>query len=208
MVGDVTIQRMDNVAIVVDDLDAAVAFFTELGMELEGKGQVEGLWADRTVGLDGVRSRQPSTRAPCRRHNVVERRINRLKQWHGMPPDRGQRGSRNPLADKGDSPGRRLANEEQSRSAVTAANTAAMAADNACDLWTTVEHRPSAQTVMDDPGRRACAVLLSDAAGLAGLPGTGRACTVRAVFPGVSVSRSRSACQGRLWRRTRSLRDP
>ena len=37
------IQRMDNVAIVVDNLDAAVAFFTELGMELDGKGQVEGL---------------------------------------------------------------------------------------------------------------------------------------------------------------------
>ena len=53
---DMTIQRMDNVAIVVDDLDAAVAFFTELGMELEGKGQIEGLWADRTVGLNGVRS--------------------------------------------------------------------------------------------------------------------------------------------------------
>jgi len=40
------IQGMDNVAIVVDDLDAAVAFFTELGMELEGKAQVEGLFAD------------------------------------------------------------------------------------------------------------------------------------------------------------------
>src|SRR5215472_11455060 len=51
-----TIQRMDNVGIVVEDLDAAVAFFTELGMELEGKAQVEGLWVDRTVGLDGVRS--------------------------------------------------------------------------------------------------------------------------------------------------------
>ena len=37
MLGDMTIQRMDNVAIVVDDLDAAVAFFAELGMELEGK---------------------------------------------------------------------------------------------------------------------------------------------------------------------------
>jgi catechol 2,3-dioxygenase-like lactoylglutathione lyase family enzyme len=44
-----TIQRMDNVAIVVDDLDAAVAFFTELGMELEGTGQVEGLWADHAL---------------------------------------------------------------------------------------------------------------------------------------------------------------
>ncbi|MGA8745135.1 MAG: VOC family protein [Solirubrobacterales bacterium] len=55
---------MDNVAIVVDDLDAAVAFFTELGMELEGKGQVEGLWADRTVGLDGVRSDIAMMRTP------------------------------------------------------------------------------------------------------------------------------------------------
>ena len=47
---------MENVAIVVDDLDAAVASFTELDMQVEGQGQVEGLWADRTVGLDGVRS--------------------------------------------------------------------------------------------------------------------------------------------------------
>ena len=61
---DMTIQRMDNVAIVVEDLDAAVAFFTELGMELEGKGQVEGLWADRTVGLDGVRSEIAMMRTP------------------------------------------------------------------------------------------------------------------------------------------------
>jgi hypothetical protein len=44
-----TIQRMDNVGIVVEDLDAAIAFFTELGMELEGKAQIEGLWADHTV---------------------------------------------------------------------------------------------------------------------------------------------------------------
>jgi catechol 2,3-dioxygenase-like lactoylglutathione lyase family enzyme len=64
MLGDVTIQRMDNVAIVVEDLDGAVAFFTELGMELEGKGQVEGLWVDRTVGLDGVRSEIAMMRTP------------------------------------------------------------------------------------------------------------------------------------------------
>ena len=64
MLADMTIQRMDNVAIVVDDLDAAVAFFTELGMELEGKGQIEGLWADRTVGLDGVRSDIAMMRTP------------------------------------------------------------------------------------------------------------------------------------------------
>jgi catechol 2,3-dioxygenase-like lactoylglutathione lyase family enzyme len=46
---------MDNVGIVFDDLDTAVAFFTELGLEVEGKAQVEGPVADQTVGLDGVR---------------------------------------------------------------------------------------------------------------------------------------------------------
>ena len=64
MLGDMTIQRMDNVAIVVDDLDAAVAFFGELGLELEGKAQIEGLCADRTVGLDGVRSDIAMMRTP------------------------------------------------------------------------------------------------------------------------------------------------
>src|SRR5215212_6424048 len=58
------IQRMDNVGIVVDDLEAAIAFFTELGMELEGTAQIEGLWADRTVGLDGVRSDIAMMRTP------------------------------------------------------------------------------------------------------------------------------------------------
>jgi catechol 2,3-dioxygenase-like lactoylglutathione lyase family enzyme len=59
-----TIQRMDNVGIVVDDLEAAVAFFAELGMELEGKAQIEGPWADRTVGLDGVRCDVAMMRTP------------------------------------------------------------------------------------------------------------------------------------------------
>jgi catechol 2,3-dioxygenase-like lactoylglutathione lyase family enzyme len=59
-----TIQRMDNVGIVVDDLEAAIAFFVELGMELEGKAQIEGLWADRTVGLDGIRSDIAMLRTP------------------------------------------------------------------------------------------------------------------------------------------------
>ena len=47
--------RMDNVLIVVDDLEAATAFFVEIGMELEGEAPVEGLWVDRVVGLDDVR---------------------------------------------------------------------------------------------------------------------------------------------------------
>ncbi|HEY2548955.1 MAG TPA: VOC family protein [Streptosporangiaceae bacterium] len=55
---------MDNVAIVVEDLDAAIAFFTELGMELENRAQVEGVWADHTVGLGGVRSEIAMMRTP------------------------------------------------------------------------------------------------------------------------------------------------
>ena len=51
-----TIQRMDHVGIVVDDLAAATAFFVELGLELQGAGPVEGAWVDRVVGLDGVRA--------------------------------------------------------------------------------------------------------------------------------------------------------
>jgi len=47
---------MDNVLIVVDDLKAAIDFFTELGLELEGQMTVEGPLVDRLVGLDGVRS--------------------------------------------------------------------------------------------------------------------------------------------------------
>jgi catechol 2,3-dioxygenase-like lactoylglutathione lyase family enzyme len=50
-----TIQRMDHVGVVVDDLEAAIAFFVELGMELEGEALIEGRWVDRVVGLDGVR---------------------------------------------------------------------------------------------------------------------------------------------------------
>jgi catechol 2,3-dioxygenase-like lactoylglutathione lyase family enzyme len=51
-----TIKRMDNVLIVVEDMEAAKAFFAELGMELEGETTVEGPWVDKTVGLDGVRA--------------------------------------------------------------------------------------------------------------------------------------------------------
>ncbi len=50
-----TIQRMEHVGIVVGDLEAATAFFVELGLKLQGEGQVEGGWVDRVVGLEGVR---------------------------------------------------------------------------------------------------------------------------------------------------------
>ncbi len=61
---DMTIQRMDNVGIVVDDLDAAVAFFTALGMELEGRTPIEGAWAGNIVGLDDMRSEIAMMRIP------------------------------------------------------------------------------------------------------------------------------------------------
>jgi catechol 2,3-dioxygenase-like lactoylglutathione lyase family enzyme len=51
-----TIQRMDHVGIVVDDLAAATEFFVELGLELQGEAAVEGRSVDRVVGLDGVRA--------------------------------------------------------------------------------------------------------------------------------------------------------
>jgi catechol 2,3-dioxygenase-like lactoylglutathione lyase family enzyme len=55
MLGPMTLHRMDNVSIVVDDLEAAIAFFIELGLKLEGKAPVEGRVVDRLVALDGVR---------------------------------------------------------------------------------------------------------------------------------------------------------
>ncbi|MFC7814061.1 MULTISPECIES: VOC family protein [unclassified Streptomyces] len=65
------IQRMDNVGIVVEDLDAAVAFFVELGMELEGRAEVGGPVADQCTGLDGVRCDIAMLRTPDR-HSRLE----------------------------------------------------------------------------------------------------------------------------------------
>src|SRR5215208_5740860 len=74
-----TIRRMDNVLIVVDDLEAATAFFAELGMELEGKALNEGDWVDRVVGLDGVRADIVMMRTPDG-HGRVE-----LTKFHTPP---------------------------------------------------------------------------------------------------------------------------
>src|SRR5687767_15709421 len=62
--GEMTIQRMDNVLIVVDDLEAAKAFFTELGMELEGETTVEGPSVDRLIGLQNVHATLTLMRTP------------------------------------------------------------------------------------------------------------------------------------------------
>jgi catechol 2,3-dioxygenase-like lactoylglutathione lyase family enzyme len=59
-----TLIRLDNVLIVVDDLEAVKAFFVELGMELEGETTVEGPWVDRIVGLENVRSEIAMMRTP------------------------------------------------------------------------------------------------------------------------------------------------
>ena len=59
-----TLLRMDNVGIVVDDLKAAIAFFVELGLELDGEATVEGRSVDRIVGLEGVRSDVAMLRTP------------------------------------------------------------------------------------------------------------------------------------------------
>jgi len=59
-----TIQRMEHVGIVVDDLAAASEFFVELGLELLGEGSVEGRWVDRIVGLDGVRVENAMVQSP------------------------------------------------------------------------------------------------------------------------------------------------
>ncbi len=59
-----TIQRMEHVGIVVDDLAAATAFFVELGLKLQGEGPVEGGWVDRVVRLKGVRAEIAMVEAP------------------------------------------------------------------------------------------------------------------------------------------------
>jgi catechol 2,3-dioxygenase-like lactoylglutathione lyase family enzyme len=74
-----TLQRMDNVLIVVEDLQRAKAFFAELGMELEGEATLEGPWVDQTVGLKGVRSDIATMRTPDG-HGRVE-----LSKFHTPP---------------------------------------------------------------------------------------------------------------------------
>lgn len=79
-----TLQRMDNVLIVVEDLDAAKAFFAELGMELDGERQVEGPWVDSTVGLNDVRAEIAMMRTPDG-HGRVE-----LTRFHAPPAIRAE----------------------------------------------------------------------------------------------------------------------
>ncbi|HEX7292903.1 MAG TPA: VOC family protein [Solirubrobacterales bacterium] len=77
------IQRMDHVGIVVKDLAAATEFFVELGLEVQGEGQVEGASVDRTVGLEGVRSELVMLQTPD-----GQRRIE-LAKFHSPPSPGG-----------------------------------------------------------------------------------------------------------------------
>ncbi|HEX3671859.1 MAG TPA: VOC family protein [Candidatus Cybelea sp.] len=67
---------MDNVGIVVSDLDAAIAFFSELGMELVGEATVSGDWVDRVVGLTGVKSDIAMLRTPDNQSRIELSRFN------------------------------------------------------------------------------------------------------------------------------------
>jgi catechol 2,3-dioxygenase-like lactoylglutathione lyase family enzyme len=79
-----TVQRMDNVLIVVEDLEAAKAFFAELGMELEGETTLEGPWVDSTVGLNDVRADIAMMRTPDGQGRVE------LSKFHTPPAVRAE----------------------------------------------------------------------------------------------------------------------
>lgn len=59
-----TVRRLDNVGIVVESLDAAISFFAELGLELEGRARIEGDWADQVTGLGDMRVEIAMMRTP------------------------------------------------------------------------------------------------------------------------------------------------
>ncbi|MFJ7072223.1 VOC family protein [Streptomyces sp. NPDC098781] len=82
-----TIQRMDNVLIVVDDLEAVIAFFVELGMELEGKGPLEWRGAERVIGLDDVRQDVAMLRVPDGHGRVELAKFHRPKAITPEPRD-------------------------------------------------------------------------------------------------------------------------
>ncbi|WP_039821733.1 VOC family protein [Nocardia testacea] len=81
------IQRMDNVLIVVDDLDAVIAFFVELGMELEGKGPLDWPGAERVIGLDDVRQDVAMLRIPDGHGRIELAKFHRPKAITPEPKD-------------------------------------------------------------------------------------------------------------------------
>jgi catechol 2,3-dioxygenase-like lactoylglutathione lyase family enzyme len=82
-----TLRRMDNVLIVVDDLDAVIAFFVELGMEVEGRGPVEGAWVERVIGIGGVRQDVAMLKVPDGPGRVELARFHAPDAAPGVPRD-------------------------------------------------------------------------------------------------------------------------
>jgi catechol 2,3-dioxygenase-like lactoylglutathione lyase family enzyme len=78
---------MDHVGVVVDDLEAAIAFFVELGMELEGESPVEGRWVDRVVGLDDVRVDIAMMRTPDGHGRIELTKFRTPTAVNGEPED-------------------------------------------------------------------------------------------------------------------------
>ncbi len=81
------LKRMDNVLIVVEDLEAAKAFFIELGMVLEGEMPIEGGWVDRCIGIDGARSEIAMLRTPDGHGGVELDRFHRPQAVRGEARD-------------------------------------------------------------------------------------------------------------------------
>lgn len=81
------LQRMDNVLIVVDDLEAVKAFFIALGMELEGQGPVEGRYVDRLVGLEDVRCEIAMLRTPDGHGRIELDKFHRPAAIRAAPAD-------------------------------------------------------------------------------------------------------------------------
>ncbi|MFE3854846.1 VOC family protein [Streptomyces griseorubiginosus] len=81
------VRRMDNVLIVVEDLDAVIAFFVELGMELEGRGPVEGRWVERVIGVDDVRQDVAMLRIPDAPGRIELAKFHTPKAIGSVPED-------------------------------------------------------------------------------------------------------------------------
>jgi len=81
-----TIKRMDHVSVVVDDLAAAIAFFTALGMTVEGKAPVEGPWVDRVNGLKGVQVDIVMMRTPDGHGRLELTKFRNPKPVESKPP--------------------------------------------------------------------------------------------------------------------------
>jgi catechol 2,3-dioxygenase-like lactoylglutathione lyase family enzyme len=81
------IKRMDNVLIVVEDLDTVIAFFVELGLELEGKGPVEGRWVEQVIGIDDVRQDVAMLRTPDGRGGIELAMFHAPKAIRAEPQD-------------------------------------------------------------------------------------------------------------------------